>query len=174
VSEVLFQAILPSGRAVRFVPLLTEDALNIQAMVAQRLGRNEAKAHLAEKMVLVEMVAKCTRAITERRPWLFQEVTTHAEEPESAQAETILDEIAPRQSKPRVLRVADTARMLAEIPPNEWITLSYTDLISRDGPRRINAVLGALPDFNTLVGLINNPYGVELQGDVGKAQTVAG
>jgi hypothetical protein len=175
-AESIYQAILPSGRAVRFRRLRTREMLAIQQRVAVRLGkRDDPGDGIRNAMGSIEIIATCTIAITTSRPWLFlvPEAVDAAADPDPVDALEALAAVPSRSTPREAPKRVDVDAMLDALKPEDWIQLSYGELIQRDKPKSMDDVLDNAADFQRLLELIQNPDGQQVEGLLGKVQAVS-
>jgi hypothetical protein len=151
-AKTLFRALLPSGRGVRFRRLTTRDFLAINQRVAAKVGdKKDPGGGLARTMAPIEIVATSIESITlEALPWTF--CAADAPAVEADDSDSVLDVHAARVA-PASRQVDVDAMLDAADAGKRWTSVSYAEVMKREGPTSFDELFGELADFEAMVAL---------------------
>lgn len=163
----IHQTILPSGRAVRFRSLDTDDMLAAQQRVAAKIGKRQDPGNgLFNTMLPKEIVASGVLFITGPRERVYKKVVL----PPSFDRIGGEDIETPGETVDQL----DVDAMLGAIPAADWQATNYQTLMG-DGDLSIKKALRLYADFERVATLIADPHGHTRRGRVdteGKVQTI--
>lgn len=160
---VLFQALLPSGRAVRYEKIGTQEYLDCEERAAAKAGdrRDPGQARLKRARSL-ELIYTSLKFVTDVRPPVF------ALELDAAGKPVLVG------GQPQLTEDFDVDAMLAAIPPDAWRAVDAVTLQTADAELSFGRLFEDVADFAALAGFIADTMGAtkRIEPLAGKARKV--
>lgn len=143
---ILFEGLLPSGRAVRFSKLTTEQYFECQERAASAAGdpKRDPLGVRLKQAVAVEMVKTSLRFVTQPLAWRFEPVRDKDGNPR----------LAADGKTPLLSEVVDVDAMLGAVDEKAWLAVDALTLGMADSPLSFNVLFGEIADFGQMARLI--------------------